>query len=175
MYPKSSIYTCSTGWVKCASLLFLFCKKFSRFLPGTTWSLKRYCIREILTWCAIRLPYPVSPWPVPSSHPRLTVVPQLLPVTSGDKQWRDVGHENGSAFVAGNCLSFCYFVASKSRMSAGVLSQTITCRGDFYDGDVFSYFRDLLHLFYNFRTSELFLIYASKECSFWYKNEERLM
>jgi len=65
------------------------------------------------------------------------VVPQLLPVTSGGKQWRDVGYENGSAFVAGNCLSFCYFAASKSQMSAGVLSQTITCRDNSYDDDVF--------------------------------------
>lgn len=134
---KSSVYKVQLVELKCVSSSFSFWREAPRFLPGTTWSLKRYCIREILTWCAIRLPYPDSAWPAPSSHPQLTVVPQLLPVTSGGKQWRDVGYENGSAFVAGNCLSFCYFAASKSQMSAGVLSQTITCRGNFYDGDVF--------------------------------------
>lgn len=123
------------GSVKVCHSFFPFLREVPRFLPGTTWSLKRYCIRKILTWC-YKAPLPRL-WPVPSSHPRLTVVPQLLPVTSGGKQWRDVGHENGSAFVAGNCLSFCYFAASKSQMSAGVLSQTITCRDNFYD--VFSF------------------------------------
>lgn len=64
-------------------------------------------------------------------HPRAAAVPQLLLVTSGGKQWRDVGHENGSAFVAGNCLSFCYFAASKSQTSAGVLgtSRLVPRRG----------------------------------------------
>lgn len=57
--------------------------------------------------------------PIPPSALWTAAIPQLLPVTSGDKQWRDVGHENGSAFVAGNCLSFCYFAASKSQTSAG--------------------------------------------------------
>lgn len=67
-----------------------------------------------------RLPYPGS-MTRSTLHPQSTAVPQLLLVTSGGKQWRDVGHENGSAFVGGNCLSFCYFAASKSQTSAGVL------------------------------------------------------
>lgn len=52
--------------------------------------------------------------------------PRLLPSRTGcpcwsprrAKQWRDVAHENGYAFVLGNCLSFCYFVASKSQTSS---------------------------------------------------------
>lgn len=137
MYPKPSVCKVQLSWVKVCQSFFSFSREVSRFLPGTTWSLKRYCIREILTWHAIRLPYSGSSWPAPSSHPRPTVVPQLLPVTSGGKQWRDVGHENGSAFVAGNCLSFCYFAASKSQTSADILGQTITCRDNSYDDDIF--------------------------------------
>lgn len=80
-----------------------------------------------------RFPYPGS---VTRStlHPRSTAVPQLLLVTSGGKQWRDVGHENGSAFVAGNCLSFCYFAASKSQTSASVLGRYLVGTAVYYGG-----------------------------------------
>lgn len=111
--------------------------------------------RDIFTWCAIKFSYPdsVTRATLPLSRP--IAVPQLLPVTSGGKQWRDVEHENGSAFVAGNCLSFCYFAASKSQTSADILGQTVTCRGNSY-GVVMSSFR--VSTFATYRTYPLALV-----------------
>lgn len=107
------------------------------------------------------------------SHP---VVPQLLPVTSGGKQWRDVGYENGSAFVAGNCLSFCYFAASKSQMSAGVLSQTITCRELSTTSSFLLPPRLAAHILFNFRSfTELFLIRPARNVSSWLVRKENVL
>lgn len=115
--------------------------------------------RDILTWCAIKFSYPDSVTRTTLSLCRPIAVPQLLLVTSGGKQWRDVEHENGSAFVAGNCLSFCYFAASKSQTSADILGQAVTCRGNSYRGDdVFLprlYFRELPLLSFNSRSTKL--------------------
>lgn len=77
------------------------------FLIGHRAALKRYRVRDILT-CA-----------------------PLLPPTHGQTMTTSSGHGNGSAFVAGNCLSFCYFAASKSQTSASAPRSQCSRRDSF--------------------------------------------
>lgn len=77
---------------------------------GAAHYLKRYRVCDVLTRHLVPRP------------PRHHSTPSLI-AASKTKQWRDDVHdENGPAFVPGNCLSFCYFAASKSQTSAGSLS-----------------------------------------------------
>lgn len=102
---------------------------------NTTWLLKRYYVRGILTRYVAKPLYPFALSHGPSPPHRFAFPPssslgrsraRLLPSRTGcpcwsprrAKQWRDVAHENGYAFVLGNCLSFCYFAASKSQTSS---------------------------------------------------------
>lgn len=128
MISSNRLY--ESSWVE-LKYVRLFLQRVSRFLPGTTRPLKAILHSRDINVAGASLT-PPSPWPTLSSvlHPpyhRDSAAP--AGDQSGGKQWRDVGHENGSAFVAGNCLSFCYFAASKSQTSAG----------DFWErGNVFS-------------------------------------
>lgn len=147
-YLSSKLADCINpgGWVKVCQTF--FAKKNFSFPSRNNAAVKAILhSRDINVAVQRELLLPQLRDPIPLSALWTAAIPQLLPVTSGGKQWRDVGHENGSAFVAGNCLSFCYFAASKSQTSAddfwrrvNVFSQPLLRLSTFNFGDTFGSF-----------------------------------